>query len=57
MYGLLRGSRGTPISPFSQRYVHPSEEAVLNALSRLGGHAEEVVPVAAECAALTVSGS
>ena len=22
----------------SQRYVHPSEDAVLNALSRLGGH-------------------
>jgi integrase len=33
----------------SQRYVHPSEDAVLNALSRLGGHnsghsAESVIP-------------
>src|SRR6266481_9166542 len=34
----------------SQRYVHPSEDAVLNALSRLTGHnsrhsAENVIPV------------
>jgi integrase len=34
----------------SQRYVHPSEDAVLNALSRLPGHnsrhsAENVIPV------------
>jgi site-specific recombinase XerD len=34
----------------SQRYVHPSEDAVLNALSRLGGHnsghsSESVIPV------------
>ncbi len=33
----------------SQRYVHPSEDAVLNALSRLSGHnsghsAEKVIP-------------
>ncbi|HKD86186.1 MAG TPA: tyrosine-type recombinase/integrase, partial [Terriglobales bacterium] len=37
VWTLARVAGHTNIS-ISQRYVHPSEDAVLNALSRLGGH-------------------
>ncbi|MGO9575304.1 MAG: tyrosine-type recombinase/integrase [Terriglobales bacterium] len=45
---LARIARHSNIS-ISQRYVHPSEDAVLNALSRLSGHnsghsAETAIP-------------
>jgi len=44
----------------SQRYVHPSEDAVLNALSRLSGHnsghsAEKMIPVQSGGLALNIS--
>ena len=42
----------------SQRYVHPSEDAVLSAMSRLGGHksghtSEMALPAATEAQAVT----
>jgi integrase len=48
---LARIARHSNIS-ISQRYVHPSEDAVLNALSRLSGHnsghsAENAIPASA----------
>jgi len=37
----LAGVAGHANITMSQRYVHPSEDAVLNALSRLSGHNSE----------------
>ena len=38
MCGRSRGSQDTADIRMSARYVHPSEDAVLDAISRLGGH-------------------
>jgi integrase len=40
----------------SQRYVHPSEDAVLNALSRLDGHSEELALEDGEAGVLATEG-
>src|SRR6266481_367351 len=40
----------------SQRYVHPSEDAVLNALSRLSGHREELALEDGETEVLSTDG-
>ena len=38
MLGRLRGLPGTVRSAISARYVHPSEDAVLDAVEKLGRH-------------------
>jgi hypothetical protein len=48
-FGPLPRIAGHSNISISQRYIHPSEDAVLNALSRLTGHssrhsAESVIP-------------
>jgi hypothetical protein len=38
MLGLWRRMAGHGSVAISSRYVHPSQDAVLSAMSRLGGH-------------------